>query len=535
MIIKNNMSAVRSLNQLKKNDSALAKDLKKISSGKKVNGASDGASEYSISKGMDVLIRSLSQDIDNTKSGRDLIATAEGGIQEVINNLRDMKAMAINSANDHNTDLDRETLEKDFLNRMDTIKDIAATTNFNGKLLLNGAYGETYDRVETVNVPHYEKKVITMGPPSYTVGNSQPSTYTYVQDNKVQGLMRGFAPAKGCYPQVGEFGMTGERADYGFTSGSSWSSTTFSVQMDFSQANLQGGTLPDVLDGQGVTIGCAACSQYINIKFDANSTTSSIQRTGFYSNIDYTIGVQGLQSLDDLPKAIFDGIATLDFSTRKNHALEGDEDSADRVLIDGHHDLHIEKNGDSYFLVKNGPDLEMIDRGTMVGVSADDPGVKGRVEVTQPVQKEINAISYTIEERHLQAKGQPLIIHTGAKANQNLAVHINSMHPIAMGLNGTKIHPRDNAIAALDTLDKALEYALNEVTRMGAYRSRLSQTESTLTTNHENTTASMSAIADADIAKLMTQYTKDSVLTQSAQLMLAQANQTSSSVLSLLQ
>lgn len=249
MIIKNNMSAVRSLNQLKKNDSALAKDLKKISSGKKVNGASDGASEYSISKGMEVLIRSLSQDIDNTKSGRDLIATAEGGIQEVINNLRDMKAMAINSANDHNTDLDRETLEKDFLNRMDTIKDIAATTNFNGKLLLNGAYGETYDRVETVNVPHYEKKVITMGPPSYTVGNSQPSTYTYVQDNKVQGLMRGFTPAKGCYPQVGEFGMTGERADYGFTSGSSWSSTTFSVQMDFSQANLQGGTLPDVLDG----------------------------------------------------------------------------------------------------------------------------------------------------------------------------------------------------------------------------------------------------------------------------------------------
>ena len=89
MIIKSNMDAIRSRNQLRANDKQLAKDLKKISSGQKINSAEDGASEYSIGKKMDVMIRSLDQDIDNSKTGRNLVATADGGIQEIVNNLQD--------------------------------------------------------------------------------------------------------------------------------------------------------------------------------------------------------------------------------------------------------------------------------------------------------------------------------------------------------------------------------------------------------------------------------------------------------------
>lgn len=75
---------------------------------------------------------------------------------------------------------------------------------------------------------------------------------------------------------------------------------------------------------------------------------------------------------------------------------------------------------------------------------------------------------------------------------------------------------------------------MNEITRMGAYRMRLGQTEENLVTNEENTQAAESIIRDADMAKEMTDYAKANILTQSAQAVLAQANQNSSNVLNLL-
>ena len=93
----------------------------------------------------------------------------------------------------------------------------------------------------------------------------------------------------------------------------------------------------------------------------------------------------------------------------------------------------------------------------------------------------------------------------------------------------------EKAREALRQVDTAIDYALNENTRMGAYQSRLSATVDNLIVEHENATGAESTIRDADMAKEMTEYTKANVLTQAAQSMLAQANQNSSGVLSLLQ
>ena len=92
-----------------------------------------------------------------------------------------------------------------------------------------------------------------------------------------------------------------------------------------------------------------------------------------------------------------------------------------------------------------------------------------------------------------------------------------------MGLDGTNVSTRDHAYTALTTLDNAIDYALNNQTRMGAYQTKLSYTVGNLTTSSENTQA-----------REMTGYTKANILSQSAQAMLAQANQNASSVLQLL-
>ncbi len=129
----------------------------------------------------------------------------------------------------------------------------------------------------------------------------------------------------------------------------------------------------------------------------------------------------------------------------------------------------------------------------------------------------------------------PIIIHTGPKANQNLHIYINDMRPKAMGLADVAVDPREKALEAIDKLDTALEYALNETTRMGAYQVRLNETIDTLTTEHENTIAAESTIRDSDMAKEMMNYVKDNILSQAAQAMLSQANQSASTVLGLLQ
>ena len=127
-----------------------------------------------------------------------------------------------------------------------------------------------------------------------------------------------------------------------------------------------------------------------------------------------------------------------------------------------------------------------------------------------------------------------MIIHTGTKANQHLRVYINSMHPIALGMSGISINPRENAVKALEKLDHALEYALKENTKMGAYQIRLNETEETLINANENTASANSTLTDADMAKSMGDFVKDNVLSQAAQMMLAQANQNASKVLELL-
>ena len=144
------------LGELRKNNSKLDKSSRQAASGVKIGGAGDGASEYSISEKMRVQIRGLEQDIANAQTGTNLIKTAEGGIQEIINNLRSLKELALNAANDHNTDLDRETIQKEVNSRLATIDDIASTTNYNGRTLLNGDYSYNYLNISTMGGGNYQ-------------------------------------------------------------------------------------------------------------------------------------------------------------------------------------------------------------------------------------------------------------------------------------------------------------------------------------------------------------------------------------------
>jgi len=139
-----------------------------------------------------------------------------------------------------------------------------------------------------------------------------------------------------------------------------------------------------------------------------------------------------------------------------------------------------------------------------------------------------------------KSEDNALVLQTGTKANQAIKVSMTDMRSLALGLKGTdgsvlSVQTQDKANAAINTIETALQKALDEQANIGAVQTRLNYTSSNLTTASENVQNSESTIRDADMAKEMTNYTKNNVLLQAAQSMLAQANQNSSAVLSLLQ
>ena len=128
-----------------------------------------------------------------------------------------------------------------------------------------------------------------------------------------------------------------------------------------------------------------------------------------------------------------------------------------------------------------------------------------------------------------------MVIQTDTKANRGVNFAIDKMDAGQLGLRNLNLGTQFDAEHSISQIDRAVNKVTDLATLIGSYLSRLEASEANITTSHENTTNAESVIRDADMAMAMTDYTKHNVLAQAAQSMLAQANQNSSNVLSLLQ
>jgi len=124
--------------------------------------------------------------------------------------------------------------------------------------------------------------------------------------------------------------------------------------------------------------------------------------------------------------------------------------------------------------------------------------------------------------------------HIGANADQNTNLSIGDMSSTALGVNGVDVTGQESANAAITTIQAAIDKVSSERSKLGAIQNRLEHTINNLGTSSENLTASESRIRDVDMAKEMMEFTKNNILTQAAQAMLAQANQQPQGVLQLL-
>lgn len=436
MVVKTNMSAVRTLNTLNQNSTALQKSLTKVASGMKINGAQDDASGYAISERMRVRIRSLDQANQNSQNDSALMKTAEGAVSNTIEILKALKEKAINAANDSNTEEDRQTIQKEVDQFIDQIDD-NALVQFNGKYLVEGSKNNVVSASRTILL------------------NQSLGTETAASSN-----------------------------------------------------------LTALLNRAGDSLEIQSTDKY-HVSWVINGVTSTTSSTVGTDTV-----LESLVNIGDVQ------IGTLVAQSTAEPATLGQN--------------------------KYDVDIYTPDKAPGIGVSAITAGVSNQIsgftisitDAQGNVKKAANAAldAFKQYQRAENETGdKSLTFHVGSEANVAIKVGLGDMRAEALGLKGNTsdqrllVTTKEYANAAINVIENALTKALDQQTTIGAIEARLEYTSANLTTSSENVQASESTIRDADMAKEMTNYTKNNVLLQSAQAMLAQANQNSSAVLSLLQ
>lgn len=140
MIINHNMSAMFAQRQLKNNDLNLNKDMAKLSSGMRINRASDDASGLAVSEKMRAQIRGLNQASKNAENGISFVQAAEGYMQETQDVLQRIRELAVQAANGVYADEDRMQIQVEISQLVDEIDRVASHAQFNGMNMLTGKF-----------------------------------------------------------------------------------------------------------------------------------------------------------------------------------------------------------------------------------------------------------------------------------------------------------------------------------------------------------------------------------------------------------
>ncbi len=182
MIINTNLSALNTWNQLNRNTSSMNSALEKLSSGYKINSSSDDAAGLAISKKMVNQINGLDQANENSQNASSMVQTADGALEETNSILERMRELAVQSASDTNTDSDRSNIQDEVDALTTEINNIANTTEFNTKKLLNGNLSAAVDTA-TKNVLSNSSVVTASG--NVTAGTTTLGSLTDTAKNSL--------------------------------------------------------------------------------------------------------------------------------------------------------------------------------------------------------------------------------------------------------------------------------------------------------------------------------------------------------------
>ena len=488
MRIQHNIAALNSYRQLSGNNSAVSKNLEKLSSGYKINRAGDDAAGLAISEKMRAQITGLETAQKNANDGISLVQTAEGALTEVHSMLNRMVELADQSANGtYDNKTDRANLQKEVKSLLDEIDRIADSTNFNGINLLDGSLSTAELKVTNATVNGNPATVTTVAP----TGAESKITVDASAGNADQELTIGYADVDGKFHSV----KVTYKAD-----------TTDTTQAgniaDVLKKNGELSSIFDVIDNGDGSI--TLTSKATGAK-GAKVTNVSTNETGKTANVAVTEGKGATATLGTAAN-----LKAGDKFTLNGKTFEFVDDTAAKPTTEGATAIVVGK----------------AEKDTVANINKalEKEGIGATLNAT-------NVELSTIQD----GKGLTLQIGDTAEDFNQLTVSIGSMKAKSLGIADVDISTQAGAQAAVSKIKDAINSVSSTRGDLGAIQNRLEHTINNLSVTTENMTAAESRIRDTDMAQEMMSYTKNNILVQAAQAMLAQANQLPQGVLQLLQ
>jgi flagellin len=541
------MNAYRNYNN---NTSALSSNLEKLSSGYKINRAGDDAAGLAISEKMRAQISGLEQASSNVKDGISLVKTGEGALQEVQDMLNRMVTLATQSANGtYDDDVDRDNLQKEVDQLTAEINRIADSANFNGIKLLDGSLdalgvtgGGAIDLTGSLDVSariasvSATKASFTVSLNGYsitgakatdvfklTVGGQSISAAAIGKSGTVSaseiaakfvGKSVTLAGIKYSITANGTEGLT-------FTASTVPTATNninsiFAVSMTGTGSGQAVGSMNQ--NAQVITSGVVAgngqeATAKLTLSKDMLGDGTVIQIGDQKIKISYSdttvndtvVGVKNLLTNGKTELGTDDvaAVGVLITQAAKSNAMFS-------VGFSGDKDLTFQSKTD--YNPKNNEE--------------------GKVDLTDPANVKAQ---FSVTKASTPGSSLQLQIGDTSDSYNQLAVSIQDIHASSLGIADITIATQAGAQAAIDKIKTAINTISSTRGTLGATQNRLEHTQNNLSVMTENIQDAESTIRDTDIAEEMMSYTKNNILVQSAQAMLAQANSVPQGVLQLLQ
>lgn len=530
MIINHNITALNTHRQLSTNSAATSKNIEKLSSGLRINRAGDDAAGLAISEKMRGQIRGLDMASKNAQDGISLIQTAEGALSETHSILQRVRELSVQSANGTNTEEDRKALQSEVSQLKSEIDRIGDTTEFNTKKLLNGALktagGATVSQDSTVGSQiakltggklsgaltdaidaDFVKETIKVDGTDIDV-NWQDLTAAEksVLKNASTDPQSKNAAAELVVKKINEaIDAAGGKVAH-VTGYSDGTNLVIESGSKGTASNVDPGTagVLNAMTGAAAT-GTAGTSVYNGTSITA-ATDADMMINGTLLKVTVPVTTNGTTSMDTLATNMETAIKTaVDAYNTSTGKTAGQEGYLSAVTVKA------EADGRLSITSENGP-ITFADRTGKTAIS--DLGLSN----AQTDASSNGGVTFQI----------------GANKGQSITFGVNDMRSAALGVSGVDISTTAGASNAITSLDKAISSVSSERAKLGAVQNRLEHTINNLNTSSENLTAAESRVRDVDMAKEMMEQTKNNILAQAAQAMLAQANQQPQGVLQLL-
>ena len=563
-VINTNISAILAQNSARTSGLKLATAMERLSTGVRINAAKDDAAGLAISTRMTAEIKGLAGAVRNANDGISLTQTAEGALESINNNLQRIRELAVQSSNSTNSASDRMSLHNEARQLVDEIDRVALNSTFNGIKLLDGSFSGMALQVGSGNSINDRLTLSIANAQSAALGARQNDSYSRTtstvstaglsaSDLSINGTQVGatvsdglsFANDKGSAIAKANAinavsGTTGVWATVGAATMSAVTAPSTASNFSF---NVNGVIISGATSSTTPAVGASEIAAAFNAVSSKTGVTASV------SGDTYTLKASDGRNIAlDTGAASTTGAAGTTAATTFSFTLNGQTVTATTGTTAATNGTAIatainavtaqtgvkataSTTGALTLSSVTGGDINVVgaDANTYAGLT-----VANNLKTSTAAQGTVTLTSSNKDGITVGGSGATALGGAAGITSQAAYRVTAQAQNMKSGVAGVDLSSIQGSQDALATLDSAITTITNSRASLGAYQNRLTAAISNIETSSMNLQASRSRIMDTDYASETTNLAKAQIISQAATAMLAQANQSAQSVLSLL-